>query len=150
MKIKGKDVLGLVGAISATCIYFAPIVVIEYVVVDFVFDRFQLLLQSTLIAAALCLLASIIYVCLTTAMGVMLESSGESHEESEPKLEAIASNHGSNLNEVAEAIRNEKLEYLAYFSLNGRNWPKAHICYPINATSLRRIGIVYTPEEKKL
>ncbi len=119
MKIKGKDVLGLVGAISATCIYFAPIVVIEYVVVDFVFDRFQLLLQSTLIAAALCLLASIIYVCLTTAMGVMLESSGESHEESEPKLEAIASNRGSNLNEVAEAIRNEKLEYLAYFSLNG-------------------------------
>lgn len=123
MKIKGKNVLRLAGEmVGVICIYYAPIACIDYVLIDFVYGYLHMSLQSTLIAVLLGLSADVMYICLIATIGAVLElsKSSESHEEPELKLEVVTSNHGSSLKEVMEAIRNEELEYLAFFDLEGK------------------------------
>lgn len=123
MKIKGKNILKQAGIVRTICIYYAPIAFIDYALVDFIYTRLRVSLWSILIAILICLLVDTVYMCLTVTIEVIclgLLESFEDCRESELKMEPIASNHGSNLIEVMEAIRNEKLEYLAYFDLEGK------------------------------
>lgn len=129
MKIKIKSVLvslcyiGLIGAIPLT-----------YVIPDFV--RYRLHVRPVPVVILLSFMIVLVYLGLLVVSMAIIECSSVPEEatetqDSEPNHEPVASNHGSNTQEVMEAIRNENLEYLACFSLNGKKLAEGTYFSPI-------------------
>ena len=109
MKIKVKDILK---TILDMCIRIIPI----FVLAEFILNRFPI--QSLFTRVLLYLVVSFNYVFRITIFMSIFERLKKT-DEATPEQEAVASDHGSYIKEVMDAIRCEKFEYLACFDFNG-------------------------------
>lgn len=131
MKITFKTVLA-----SLCCIGIVGAPSLAYVASDFVYYRLHV--HSIFAGSLLSFMIVIVYIGLLLILMAIIEYPGAQEEVSKiqdsHELKPIASDHGSSLEEVMKTIRNEELEYLAYFSLDGEKLAEGTYLSPIKCS----------------
>ncbi len=128
MKVKIKSVLVLLCYIG-----IIGIIPLMYVTANFI--HYQLHVRLILVEALLILMIGLVYLGLLAVFMAIIGCSDMPKEvtetqDSRPNHEPVASNHGSNIQEVMENIRNNELEYTACFDLEGRKLAEGTLLSP--------------------